>query len=778
MDRQAHVHTDIVLVGGGHAHVHVLKAFAMRPEPGVRLTLITRDLETPYSGMLPGVIAGLYTVEEAHIDLMRLAAATGARLIHAEANGLDRAQKRVRLDGRPPIAYDLVSIDVGITPSLTPIKGAAEHAIAVKPIGSFLSKFKNLSERCRLPGGPRRIAVIGGGAGGVELLLSVRSRLLAEAQAASHDESTFSFVLVTAGALLASHGTRVRDAFRHALAARGVEVHEHRSALAVTSRTIVFEAGPPVEADIVLVTTDAAAPPWFRDTGLALDSGGFLAVKETLQALNDPDVFAAGDCASRVGTPREKAGVFAVRAGPPLAQNLRRRARGHTLRAWRPPRRHLALISIGERYAVASRGWLKAEGAWVWTLKDWIDRRWMRMYQDAERMLARMSAGKSAAAASNGAIEEMRCGGCAAKIGPGPLSRVLSRLASPAIDGIVVGLDAPDDGAVIRPPTSGYLVQTVDFFRAFIDDPYVFGEIAANHALNDVLAMGGVPRHALATAVVPAGPPAKVEEALFQLLAGVRACLDREGVALVGGHSSEGQDLSLGLSVTGEVGADKIARKGGLQARDALVLTRPLGTGILFAAAMRAKARAASIDAALAEMRRSNRDAAAILLKHGATAMTDVSGFGLVGHLGEMLAASGVDAELDLSAIPLYDGALALARAGTASTLLPENLSLVQLLRGDVDVWGKALLFDPQTSGGLLAGIPAERAAACVSELWSAGHAHARLVGQVVRSGVPIPEVGITVTGRLGDSPGEVPPIANVAQGAAGGVEAVVAAPT
>ena len=751
MDRHADVRTDIVLVGGGHAHVHVLKAFAMHPEPGVRLTLITRDLETPYSGMLPGVIAGLYTVDEAHIDLVRLAAATATRLIQAEAIGLDRVQKRVVLAGRPPMAYDLVSIDVGITPALSPIRGAAECGIAVKPIGSFLAKFNDLVEKCRSTTGPRRIAVIGGGAGGVEILLSVRTRLLADAHAAGRDASTFSFVLVTAGMLLESHAGRVRDAFRRVLAARGIEVHENRPAQAVTSGAIVFESGPPVEADAVLVTTDAAAPAWFRDTGLALESGGFLAVGATLQVLNDSDVFAAGDCAALTSSPREKAGVFAVRAGPPLAENLRRRARGETPKAWRPQRRHLALISTGERYAVASRGWLKMEGAWVWTLKDWIDRRWMKMYQDAERMLARMSAAGSAADADAGALEEMRCGGCAAKIGPGPLSRVLSRLGSPRIDGVLVGLDAPDDGAVIRPPATGYLVQTVDFFRAFVDDPYVFGEIAANHALNDVLAMGGTPRHALATAVVPPGPAAKVEEALFQLLAGVRACLDREGVALVGGQSSEGRDLSLGLSVTGEVGEDRIARKGGLRTGDALVLTRPLGTGILFAAAMRARARAASIDAALAEMRRSNRDAAATLLRHGATAMTDVSGFGLVGHLGEMLAASGVDAELDLPAIPLYGGALALARAGVASTLLPENLSLAQLLRGEIDAWSKAVLFDPQTSGGLLAGIPAESAAECVSELWSAGHAHARIVGRIVGSGVPAREVGIIMTGRLGN---------------------------
>src|SRR5471030_587222 len=163
MMRGGPINTDIVMVGGGHAHVHVLTAFAMRPLPGVRLTLVTRDLMTPYSGMLPGVIAGLYNSEQAHIDLIRLAAATGTRVIHAEATGLDRANKRVLLAGRAAVAYDLVSIDVGIQPALAAIAGAAKHAIAVKPIGSFISKFNSLIEACRRPSGPRKIAVIGGG---------------------------------------------------------------------------------------------------------------------------------------------------------------------------------------------------------------------------------------------------------------------------------------------------------------------------------------------------------------------------------------------------------------------------------------------------------------------------------------------------------------------------------------------------------------------------------------------------------------------------------------
>ena len=731
MMRAGQVHTDIVLLGGGHAHVHVLKAFAMKPQPGVRLTLVTRDLETPYSGMLPGVIAGLYAERDAHIDLLRLCAVTGIRLIHAEAIGVDRGQKRVLLAGRPPIAYNVLSIDVGITPALAHIEGAEEHGIAVKPIGSFLAKFNALRARCRMPDGPRRIAVIGGGAGGVELILSVRSHLLADTRAEGWSEAAFSFVLVTDGEILATHDPKVRNSFRRALAERRVELHERKPAQAVTPAAIMLKDGQAVKADAVLVTTGAAAPPWFRSTGLDLDPDGFLAVGPSLQTLNDPDVFAAGDCATLVETPREKAGVFAVRAGPPLARNLRRLVRNEPLRPWRPQRRHLALISTGERYAVASRGAFKTEGAWVWRWKDWIDRRWMRMYQDTNAMLARMPKPRP----DPDLEQPMRCGGCAAKIGPMPLSQALSKLPPPIVDGVLVGLETPDDAAILRPPKSGYLVQTVDFFRAFIDDPFVFGEIAANHALNDVFAMGGVPRHALATAVIPIGPAAKVEEALFQLLSGVRACLDRERVALVGGHSSEGIDLSLGLSVTGEVAPDRILRKGGLGVGDALILTRPLGTGILFAAAMRGLAAAASVDEALAEMRRSNRQAAEILQGHGATAMTDVSGFGLIGHLGEMLTASGAEAELDLSAVPVYAGAIAKAHDGVASTLLAENLAQLPLLRGQIDAATKAVLFDPQTSGGLLAGVPAEAAAGCVAALRSARHVHAAIVGRIGKVG-------------------------------------------
>jgi selenide,water dikinase len=725
VNRPAGIATDIVLLGGGHAHVHVVKAFAQRPLPGVRVTLVTRDLETPYSGMLPGVIAGLYAREEAHIDLVRLAAVTGTRLVQAEAVGLDRGAKRVLLAGRPPIAYDFLSIDVGITPDLASIAGAAQHGIAVKPIGAFLAKLDDLRARCRA-GAVRRIAVIGGGAGGIELLLALRTRLRADA---AHDGRTpaMSFVLVTAAALLASHNARVRRAFHKHLAAAGVVVHVHCPVTALKAGAIVCRDGTTIPADAVLLATHAAPPAWFAETGLARDAGGFLAVTPTLQAINDPDIFAAGDCAGLIETPREKAGVYAVRAGPPLAGNLARRARGEPLRRWRPQRRHLALVSTGERFAVASRGPFRAEGAWLWAVKDWIDRHWMAMYQHPERMRMRTPSPTSES-------DEMRCGGCAAKVGPGPLSRALARLAPAVADGsVTIGLGAPDDAAVLAGPAAGnHIVASVDLFRSFIDDPYVFGEIAANHALNDIFAMGGTPRHALAIAMVPHGPADKTEEALFQLLAGARACLDGENVTLVGGHTAEGAEIALGFSVSGEVAPDRILRKAGLRVGDVLVLTKPIGTGILFAALMRGHTRAASIARALAGMRQSARAAARILDAHGATAMTDVSGFGLAGHLGEMLQTGGATAELDLAAIPLYPQAWELAAAGTASTLLPENLPRGDIMRTDLGAEACALLFDPQTAGGLLAGIPQSRADECVAALRAARYADAAAIGRVI----------------------------------------------
>src|SRR5207248_2339127 len=189
---------DVVLVGAGHSHVTVLRMFGMKPIPGVRLTLITREVHTPYSGMLPGLIAGTYGIDDAHIDTGPLARFAGARLYQDEAVGLDLENRRVICKRRPPVPYDLLSIDIGSTPNVGDVPGSAQYAIPVKPIDGFLRRFEALRARVLAANGYVRIGVVGAGAGGVELLLSVERRLERDVAAAGHDPAKLSFTLIGA----------------------------------------------------------------------------------------------------------------------------------------------------------------------------------------------------------------------------------------------------------------------------------------------------------------------------------------------------------------------------------------------------------------------------------------------------------------------------------------------------------------------------------------------------------------------------------------------------
>jgi selenide,water dikinase len=702
---------DLVLVGGGHAHVHVLKSFAMRPMPRVRVTLVARDVETPYSGMLPGWVAGHYGFDECHIDLGRLARFAGARLVHDEAIGIDRGKAHLLCRAHPPIRWDLLSLDIGSAPRAHDVPGAAEHAVAVKPIAQFARRWEALLDRARRL--PRlRLAVVGGGAGGVELALAAHHRLAGLVAAAE-------VTLVTAHTLLPTHNRRVGARFAHILAARGIAVVTKAAVVRVESGALCCADGRRIAFDEALWVTEAAAAPWLAETGLPLTADGFVTIDETLRSPGDPRIFATGDVATMPAHPREKAGVYAVRQGPPLARNLRHALAGRKPRRAVPQRRGLALIGTGDGRAVASRGPFAAEGVAWWQLKDWIDRRWMRRYRDLPEMVPEPGA------------EPMRCGGCAAKVPATVLGRVIERLRPMAGETVAIGLDRPDDAALISFPGAPPLLQSVDFFRAMVTDPYLFGRIAATHALNDIYAMGGLPDTALAVATVPPSRPAIVEHDLFHMLRGALDVLEPAGAALVGGHSAEGAELGLGFAVTGRAPSGKLLRKGGLRTGDRLVLTKPLGTGVILAADGRGLAPAKAVAGAIEAMLQPAATAAACLAAHGATACTDVTGFGLVGHLLEMLRDAGCDAVLDPDAIPVLDGALPLLARGVTSSLHADNLAALSALAPATRSHPLApLLIDPQTAGGLLASVPADRAGRCLAELHRLGY-RAALIGRV-----------------------------------------------
>ena len=774
---------DLVLVGGGHSHVTVLKKFGMDPMPGVRLTLISRDAHAPYSGMLPGLIAGHYTFEETNIDLGPLARFAKARFLHDEAVGVDTNNRAVLCRDHPPVAFDVLSINIGSTPGLR-VPGAKGTVVPVKPIDGFWPKWKVLRDRCLQRRNETHIGVVGGGAGGVELLLSVQYSLDRLLERQGRSSSHLYFHLATAGnEILPTHNSRVRAKFCRVLRERGVEVMTNSEVTAIEGPgcRLTFKKGGGLDLDEVLWVTTARAASWVEKSGFEVDDRGFIRVRDTLQTLTDADIFAAGDIGAVVDHPRPKAGVFAVRQGPPLTENIRLRLLGEAAKPFRPQEKFLSLVSTGDKYAVVSRGNWAAEGAWAWRWKDFIDQRFMQKFNKLPEMYPakmdqdvhldpRLVGAEQAAELVRAGMPEigdlpkgltdtdkalgaistfvMRCGGCGSKVGSIMLDRVLAKLAPSSRPDVVIGLDEPDDAAVVDVPEGKQLVQSVDFFRSFIGDPFVFGKVAANHALGDIFAMGAEPQTALATVTIPYGIESKVEADLLQLLSGALNVLSTENTALVGGHTSEGSELALGLTVTGFVDAGTAMRKSGMNAGDILVLTKPLGTGALFAADMRCKAKGHWVCAALCSMTQSNRAAADCLIDYGTTAMTDVSGFGLLGHLVEMTKASGVATTVTLDIVPALDGTLEVMDKGIFSSLHAENVRLRRAISGMEKAARNPaypLIFDPQTAGGLLASVPADNAESCVNKLRELGYESAIAIGEVREADAGQPAIQLLV---------------------------------
>ena len=712
---------DLVLIGGGHAHALVLRMWGMNPLAGTRITVINPDPVAPYTGMLPGLIAGHYRRDELMIDLVRLARFAGARVILDRATGIDRAARLLHLAGRPPLAYDLAAIDVGITSDLPGVPGAAEHAVAAKPLGRYAEAWEAF---LAAPPARPRLVILGAGLGGVELALASAHRLRGLGASVTLLDRTEAFLPLL--------GPSARRVLERRLAAAGVSLRLGVRVASVGPVSVMMADGEEIGADFTLTATGARPHGWLAETGLRQEDG-FLLTDTTLLT-SDPLIFASGDCAGIEGDPRPKAGVFAVRAARVLHANLRAALMGKPLQAFRPQADYLKLISLGEQAAVAEKWGLAGSGPRFWRLKDRIDRKFMDRFADYPAMAAQ----GLPETATEGLAAQMAgrplCGGCGAKLGPGVLSQALSVVPAPVRAEVRSG---PGDDAAVLALGAGVQVLTTDHLRAFCNDPRLMARLAAIHALGDVWAMGAAPQVALAQMTLPPLGQELQARMLSEVMEEAGSVFREAGADVVGGHSTEGAELTIGFTVTGL--ADRVIGKGGARPGDALVLTKPIGSGTILAAEMALMrvpgAMLGEIWAGcIAQMLVAQGSAAAILGPE-ARAMTDVTGFGLAGHLLEMLEASGVAAKLRLDDVPMMAGVVELASAGVGSSLQPANLAAVSWRMDAPQDSRVALLTDPQTCGGLLASVPGERAAALVAALRAAGH-RAAVIGEVV-AGTP-----------------------------------------
>jgi selenide,water dikinase len=374
----------LILLGGGHTHALVLRSFINNKPANTEITLISPNRFTPYSGMLPGLIAGHYRYDDMHIDLASLCQRANIRFIEHRAIALHADQQCITLDSHTDIHYDLLSIDIGITPDSETIVGAQRYGISVKPIAEFYSHLQALRKEIQNNIGDKSIAVIGGGAGSIEIIFA-----LAHSLRRDYPQRKLLFSLITgAEDILLSHPIKIRNRIKTLLEQENITLLCNHRATQVTESYLTAEqhdaSGNLVEqkipCDKSLWCTSAKAASWLSSSGLQLHDG-FIVVDQHLRSASHHNVFAAGDIAYFSPSPLPKAGVFAVRQASTLQKNLCNALSNNTLAAYKPQKDFLSLLAIGEKYAIGSRGnWLIVGGKWVWHWKDYIDRKFMSMF--------------------------------------------------------------------------------------------------------------------------------------------------------------------------------------------------------------------------------------------------------------------------------------------------------------------------------------------------------------------------------------------------------------
>ncbi|MGC6492886.1 MAG: selenide, water dikinase SelD [Myxococcota bacterium] len=692
----------VVLLGAGHAHVQVLRSLAMEPEPATEVILVTDRARAVYSGMVPAWVAGERPRAALEIDALPLGTRANARVILSPVLKIDAVHRTVEIEGRPPIAWDVCSVNIGATVAGLELPGVRTHALASRPISRLLDRLDAAVERL-VAGRATRVPVVvaGDGAAGVELAFTLDVRLREAGL-----EPT-----VTLVGLRKTLTPRLQNALLQHAEGRGIGWTKGR-VREVRPRSVVLDTGETLPSHLTLWATGAAPHPLGRESGLPVNERGFLRVADTLEVPGIPGLFGAGDAVQIDGHTLPRAGVYAVRQGPTLTQNIRAAIRGAALTSYKPQADVLALLNLGDGQAIAHKWGMPVQGAWARRVKASIDTAFMERFQvlEGEGQPRHMSV-----AAMMTEMADARCGGCAAKVDRRSLQQTLQQAIPAARGAVQLGADAGDDVAVVRIRSTDVAVS-VDGFVSPTPDPFVAGQLAARNAVGDLFAKGLHPTSALPWVTVPETPWAA--EDLAHVLAGMRTVLDPVGCPIVGGHSTVGDELALGVTVLSDVPQAPWALHSG-RPGDVLVLSGPIGTGVFWRAHMMGLVSGdlyeASMHAALRPLPPMVTEARMVGVQCG----TDITGFGLLTHVGELALASRCTAELVAERIPVLAGVRTLIEQGIRSTGEQGNLQGAPLHRIDASVGpvARALLHDPQTAGPVLWCVPPDEVAHLLSRV-------------------------------------------------------------
>ncbi|MEZ6124921.1 MAG: selenide, water dikinase SelD [Planctomycetaceae bacterium] len=673
----------LVLLGMGHTNAHILRMFSMQPIADTHLTCLSNTLFATYSGMLPATLAGQNSPEDMQIDLVRLCAKAGVRLINSEVTQLDPVSRTIRFADRPDMTFDALSIGIGSVPSTCDVLLNSDRVIRIKPMQTFLPRLSAaVTEHRPAEDRSMRIVVVGSGVAGLEVAFCLIPFLQRHGVVAPEIQ------LVTRSEQVADGVTdSMRRRIIRRLEDRSIEVRNGQTVQSVIGSDVVLKGGRQLSVDLVIWATGASPPPLIEQLNLPTDERGFLSTDATLRSTSGQPIFAVGDCGSMMGQPLPKAGVYAVRQGPVLWHNLQATLNHQPLISYQAQSTFLKLLNTGDGQAIGEWKGLSFSGAWVMNLKNRIDLGFIRKFRTPD---------------SNPSETPMQCTGCGCKLS----SDVLLASLRSGTEEIAV------EDAAVMPTDAGTIVASTDFFALPFNDPWLNGRVTALHSASDLTAMNCAPKAALANVVLPGGSPEHQRSALKEFLQGASLELQAMNARLVGGHTIVGPRWEAGFTVIGTASPDvRLLQKNQLQSGDLLFLTKPLGSGILLAAHHQGQCRSDWYESLLNVLLQRQDGWRAVISDCQLQAGTDVTGFGLAGHLLEMLTASRVHGRISLNAIPCMNGVQELVERGFESSLAPDNRAVRRQIDVSPDIadqWKFATIFDPQTCGGLLLAVRPE----------------------------------------------------------------------
>lgn len=691
---------DLVLIGGGHSHLSVLMKLSKKPLNGNRITLITNEIDTPYSGMIPGYIEGIYSWRDSHIDLYRLCLKLNVRFIHAEVERVSAYEKEIYFKDRPKIKFDVLSINTGIQSNNREIKGAAKYCLPVKPISKLTNNFLNKITNFK------SIAFIGGGAGSVELALAIKKRFL------NINQDIKITIITGKRGLLSTFPQKTKLTSLKTLEKFKIDIIEYKRVLEVKPKQIILSDKSLLKIDKAILSTNSMTPKWLAKSDILLTKDNYILVNKSFQT-NYKYVFASGDVIDFNNQNLKKAGVFAVRSGKPLAINIRKFILGKKLVEYKFNKNYLALIGTSKRSAIATKYNLTFNSRFFFYLKKYIDQNFIKKFSDF-RIRKKFTLDALKTDVLNIFVKHkekitdendiMQCKGCAAKVPLNALKQALPKdIVSTSEDAVSV-------------PGHPELYQTVDMISSIITDPFLLGKIAANHSISDMVSVNSKITSAMMILQLPLSKTEINSRDLEQVLLGANEIFKTIDCPLIGGHTMIGKDKDpiIGFSILGQkqkkIKIVKNRRK--IKTKDLLILTEKIGSGLIFAGINNYLIDSYFQIDVIKQMIKGNLNFGKISNQLNILSMTDITGFGLANHLLNLIKRDNSKTGLTIypNKIPLFEGVNECLNKDIKSSLFKSNYDIAQkdiIYKRDKSKLDN-ILYDPQTVGGIAFIIPQE----------------------------------------------------------------------